>query len=118
MTEMISITESSTPPERVIELDWYEEGESVRVLPRDKRRFVIHKDRAIRLLQLANDAESQLDLMMDMIGVWVLKNAKKLDSAYLTVRDERMLFVAVSRVPQCDDELERPSTLDTLGRSR
>ena len=102
-----SILEPETPAqEAIVELDWFDEGEVVRVCPRDQRRFQIHKDRAIRILQLANDGESQLKLLMDQVGEWVHENAAKLQGAFLTLRDERFYFVAVSQAAECDDDLE------------
>ena len=67
--------------EALVELDWFSEGEVVRVCPRDQRRFEIHKDRAIQILQLANDGESQLKLLMDQVGEWVHDNSAKLQGA-------------------------------------
>lgn len=90
----------------MIELDWSGEENIVRVCPKDQARFNVHKGRAIQILQLANAAELQLDLLITRIGDWVRKNSDKLSSAFLTLRDERFYFVAVSATSECDDDLE------------
>ena len=98
----------SDATERVsaIELDWFAEGEVIRVIPRNQARFEAQKDRVIAMLQLEEYAKSQLNLLLERLGEWVNANSAKVEAAYLTVRDARFAFIAVSRATACDDDLE------------
>lgn len=89
-----------------VEVDWFDDSEIVRVTPRDQRRFDVQKDRAIKLLQLANYADTQLSLLLEKLGHWIRANADKVDIAYLTLRDDRFAFLAVSQKAECDEQLE------------
>ena len=103
---MVELTSDAVKP---IELDWYSEEEMVSVTPRDQARFKVHKDKAIKALQLANESElfqSQLILLMENLAQWIRKYSSKVSTAYLTLRDAKLAFLAISKESQCDDILE------------
>ena len=90
-----------------VEIDWYDRAETIKVCPRSQKRFEVHKDRAIKILQLATNADSQIQLLIDKLGEWVRDNFDEyLSQAYLTLRDSRFAFLAISRLPECNDDLE------------
>lgn len=90
----------------IVEIDWYEDGDLIKVNPRSQQRFEIHKIRAIKLLEDAVGAASQLDFLLQKLGQWNAQNREKLSRAYLTVRDDRFAFLAISRISSSDDDLE------------
>jgi len=92
--------------DHAIELDWFDAPDTVNITPRDLQRFKIQKDRAIRLLQLANDADEQLTLLLGRLGEWLRDHAESVEMAYLTLRDARFAFVIISSTPECNDDLE------------
>lgn len=96
----------SIADEATVELDWFERGDLVSVTPRNQQRFEIHKDRAIRILQLNHEAGKQISLLLDKLALWLTRNTEKVHSAILTVRDERFLFLVISKVAEMDDDLE------------
>ena len=103
--ELVKTTDSANP----VELDWYSEEDTVSVTPRDQLRFDIHKDKAIKALQLANEAEQfqlQLRLLLQELAQWMRTYSSKVDTGYLTLRDARLSFLAISKEPECDDDLE------------
>ncbi|MCY2964245.1 MAG: hypothetical protein NT069_11535 [Planctomycetota bacterium] len=93
-------------PDNVVELDWFSDTESVRVIQRDQTRFEIQKDRVIKILQLANDSDKQLELLLSKLGEWVRHYQRSIKNAYLTLRDGGFAFVVISRSTACDDDLE------------
>lgn len=101
-----AISEQLTGPKSAVVIDWYEEGEVVHVMPRDQARFDVHKDRAITVLQLAANAESQLKLLLKRLATWVRDNAAVIDTAYVTLRDAKFAFLVISKMAECNDDLE------------
>jgi hypothetical protein len=89
-----------------IVIDWFDEGETVRVKPRNQSRFDVQKDRAISILQLAHSAESQLWLLLEKLSGWMRDNASRTSAGYLTLRDAKFAFIVISRSVECDDDLE------------
>lgn len=101
------LTFTETPSEvEFVELDWFDRPEELRVNPRDHNRFSIQIDRAIKILQLANDSEKQMNLLLSRLGVWIRKNETSIEAAFVTLRDGAIAFIAVSRQPRYDDALE------------
>ncbi len=101
-----TVNVSTTAVENAVELDWFAASEFVEVNPRDQQRFQIQKDRAIKILQLANDSEAQLALLFNKLGAWFREHSASVKEAYLTLRDARFAFVVISVTPECNDELE------------
>ncbi|QDU36167.1 hypothetical protein Mal4_04500 [Maioricimonas rarisocia] len=100
------MTISSTGMQAAVEIDWYAEEDRVEVIPRDQQRFDLQKDRVINLLQLADHGEKQLLLLLRQLGEWFDRNSGRIPAAYLTLRDNTLLFLVISETPACDDELE------------
>jgi len=89
-----------------IVVDWFDAPEILDVNPKDQQRFQIQKDRAIGLLQLANSADAQLNLLWRRLREWSREHSSKVQTAYLTLRDARFSFVVISRAVECDDDLD------------
>jgi hypothetical protein len=89
-----------------VEIDWFADGDTVSVLPRDRQRFEIQKDVAIRVLEIAEHAEKQLTLLLQRLAEWIRIHQAAISAAYVTLRDQRLAFIVVSRDVECDDELE------------
>lgn len=98
--------EQQTFAPNAVELDWYDEGETVRVFPRDQQRFEIQKDKAIGALQLASNAELQLDYLLDRLAIWIRAHESHLRDAWLTLRNDRFVFLAISKAPEYNEDLE------------
>lgn len=104
--DSVTPTESGGLSISAVDVDWFAEEELIRVIPRNQKRFHIHKDRVIRILQLADEADKQLELLIERLGEWTAEHSEKVLTAYLTLRDGRLAFLAISRDAACDDELE------------
>ncbi|MEW4527024.1 hypothetical protein [Maioricimonas sp. JC845] len=100
------MTTSSFGMQTAVEINWYAEEDRVEVTPRDQQRFELQKDRVINLLQLANHGEKQLLVLLQLLGRWIDRNSAKIANAYLTLRDNTLLFLVISNTPTCDDEFE------------
>jgi len=100
------MTTPSFGMQTAVEINWYAEEDRVEVTPRDQQRFELQKDRVIDLLQLANHGEKQLLLLLQLFGRWIDRNSAKIANAYLTLRDNTLLFLVISNTPTCDDEFE------------
>jgi hypothetical protein len=90
-----------------VELDWYgTEADVVQVCARDQQRFEMQVVRAIQILQLANHADLQLKLLLSRLGAWLSAHSDSVEAAFLTIRDSRFAFIIVSKIAECDDDLE------------
>jgi len=82
----------------------------VRVLGKDQKRFEIQKDYAIRILQVASDNKERFDkqfsLFMQLIQEWLNDNQSIVSRCVLTIRDSRMLLIAIAVDPEVNDDLE------------
>ena len=91
---------------QAVELDWYASDEKVRVTPRNQQRFDISKDRAIEILQVAEERrerfEKQFSLLLTTLAEWVHKRAEKVETPYLTIQDASFLFVVVQKTAELD----------------
>jgi hypothetical protein len=89
-----------------VEVDWHSE-QSVRAKPRSRARFRAQRENAARILQLARQqVESQLHLLMDLLGSWMRNHESRVQTAFLTMRDSQFLFLAVPRTAEYDPVLE------------
>jgi hypothetical protein len=98
--------DTPVPLDNAVEIDWFAEGDVIRVVPRDLERFEIHKDRAIRVLQLANEGEKQLQLLISRLLEWTKSHSQEVAEGYLTLRDSTFVFFAINRTVECSDETE------------
>lgn len=89
-----------------VELDWYADGDVVRVIPRNQRRFEVQKDRAIEVLQRAGEADrfnQQFALLLDRLAAWVCDRQEKIANAILTLQDGALSFVVVRTEAKYDE---------------
>lgn len=91
-------------------IDWFAEEDTVRVVSRDKSRFEVQKDYAITVLRVANDHQGrfskQFQLFMEQVQTWLNAHHGEVRRCMLTVRDSRMLLIAVPQNAHCNDGLE------------
>ena len=92
--------------ENAVEIDWYADNETIRVTPRNQKRFEIHKDRAISILKLASEGDKQLALLIDQVSEWTREHSTAVLMSFLTLRDDRFAFLVISRTAKCNDDLE------------
>lgn len=106
----MSVT-TSTLPEAVhqVELDWFAEGDVVRVVPRNQKRFEIQKDRAIEILHRGRDVDrfnSQFALLLDRLAQWISDRKDKIAQAIVTLHDGVLAFVVVRRQAKYDEQFQ------------
>jgi hypothetical protein len=94
-----------------VELDWYAvgDGDVVGVTPRNQTRFEIQMDRAIQILQLANEAErfnKQFKLLLQKIAAWIKPRSAKIEAAYMTLQDGTLAFIIVRHESRYDEVLQ------------
>ena len=96
----------STPS--IVQLDWSMEGGNVVITPRDQDRFIIKVQRAIEILQQANNVgnfQRQFNLLLRILGEW-LRIRDDIAHAYITLRDGALAFVVVRSSCEYDDDFE------------
>ena len=103
---MSSETFSIESIDNAVEIDWFADNEIIRVTRRNQKRFEIHKDRAISILKLASDGDKQLALLIDQVSEWTREHSDAVLMSFLTLRDDRFAFLAISRTAKCNDDLE------------
>lgn len=94
---------------RPVELDWYSEDETVRVIPRDRKLFEVQKDAAIEFLRVAHRAEQfekQLSLLLGTLAGWIKAHRGDVRDAYLTLQDGALSFVVVRSAARYDADFE------------
>ena len=92
-----------------VELDWYSEDETVRVIPRDQQRFEVQKDSAIEFLRVAHRSaqfEKQLALLLGNLATWIRDHRADVRDAYLTLQDGALAFIVVRQAPRYDATFE------------
>lgn len=93
-----------------VELDWYAESEQVTVTPRSQRRFEISKDRAIEVLQVAEERrirfDKQFSLLLYELAEWIHDHEDQIETPYLTIQDGSLMFVVVRNDARLDLEFE------------
>ncbi len=92
-----------------VELDWYAEGDTVHVTPRNQKRFEIQKDRAIEILQREKDAElfqQQFALLLERLAEWIQGRETKIANAIVTLQDDRLTFVVVRSEAPYDEQFQ------------
>ena len=102
-------TSASRSPRNVEQLRWTEEDGHVTVTPRDEDRFTIKLNRAVDILQQANQREAfshQFQVLLRTLVAWLRSHQKQVQSAYLTQRDGVLSFVVVCSSCEYDDEFE------------
>jgi len=85
-----------------------DETGQILVVPEDQDRFVIKVNRlvsACRHEQQRERFEAQFRVLLDQIAKW-LKNRDEVDSAYLTLRDGGLAFVAVTKHAEYNEQFD------------
>jgi hypothetical protein len=76
----------------------------------DKGRFILSVEKAIRACQVADTqlrfAEDFRNELLPRLAVWVRERRGRVASAYLTVREDGLLFVVVQASRHYDGQLE------------
>lgn len=93
----------------VVELDWFDENETVSVIPRDRERFEVQKDVAIAALRAAKDSAqfpAQLTLLLRRLATWIRDNRNAITRAFLTLQDGAFAFVVVKSSPRYNAKFE------------
>jgi hypothetical protein len=94
---------------QAVEIDWFAEEAIVRVIPRDRQRFEIQKDKAIRVLQLAQEVEQfqlQFDLLLRRIAEWISEHTDKIERALMTLQDGLFALVIVRKEIAYDEAFQ------------
>ena len=91
------------------------DGEHVTVETEGEDRFTVRRAKAVEYLRMASRQEQferQFDVLLNELDAWV-RSEPGAARAYLTARDEALLFVAVTDRAECDPDFEdRLSELD------
>jgi len=94
----------------VLMLDVSFKDKKVLVVPEDEDRFLVSVDAAVKACQAADKTlqfgRQFRDILLPRLGLWISDRADKLKKAYLTVREEGLLFVAILARAEYDRELE------------
>ena len=98
-----TVDEGRAGPDRhargTVVVDWYDDRETVTIVPRDQVRFEVHKDYAIEVLRLADRRErfgAQLNLLLRTLAEWIRGQNGTVDQGYLTLNGSRLEFVAIA----------------------
>ena len=102
-------TTQAFPLANLVEIDWFDDNDGIVVMPRDKKRFTIQKDRAIDALRLAKDAERfgwQFELLLERLARWVKGHAQAIREAIVTLQDNSLVFVVVQLQTAYDEAFQ------------
>lgn len=104
-------TEPVHEPIHTVELDWYssDQNDTIVVTPRDRQRFEIQTDRAIRILQVAHEEtlfHKQFHLLLNHLAGWIRDHRAAIRNAYLTLHDGAFAFIVVRTSPRHDADFE------------
>jgi len=99
-----------------VRLKWSEKDRTVVIMPPDNDLFTMKVKEVIEVCNLRqqnnesesqfNESESQFNNLKNILGNWVHDNKDKIAKAFVTIRDTRVLFVAVTKNVEYDGELE------------
>ena len=92
-----------------IRLKWSEKDRTVLFEPADEDRFTMKVEAVIQacnIHQQKDEFESQFDDLKNILGNWVHKRKDKIAKAFVTIRDTRILFLAITENVEYDGELE------------
>lgn len=92
----------------VLRLKWSEKDRTVLIVGEDEDRFLMKVKEVIQacnLQQHANEFEAQFTQFKNLLGAWLHQHKDHLHKAFITVRDTRILFLAVGEDVEYDPEL-------------
>jgi hypothetical protein len=93
----------------IIELHFENEGARVRVVPSDKDLLVLSVSMAVEACRAyANQIRfnDQHDMLLSRLWGWINQHLDKVGNAFITSRDDGMLFLVVLREKRFDKEIE------------
>ena len=91
-----------------LHLNWADNDGTITVHPEDEDRFILKVSKAIELLKTGVDREDfevQFNVLLNTLGAWI-KGRNSIRDAYLTQRDDGMLFVVINSKAKYDDVFE------------
>ncbi len=100
------VNDISTEPIRV---KWSEKDRTVLFDTQDEDRFTMKVKEVIQacnIHQQGNEFESQFNDLKNILGNWIHERKNKIAKAFVTIRDTRILFLAVTKDVEYDSELE------------
>jgi len=96
----------STEPVR---LKWSEKERTVLFETADKDLFTMKVKEVIQACNIhlqSNEFESQFNDLKNILGSWIHERKDKIAKAFVTIRDTRILFLAITKDVEYDSELE------------
>jgi hypothetical protein len=96
----------STEPVR---LKWSEKDRTVVFEPADSDLFTMRVQEVIQACNIQQQGkafESQFNDLKNILGNWIHEHKDKIVKAFVTVRDTRILFLAITKDVEYDSELE------------
>jgi len=104
-------TNMKTKPIRLV---YSEKDAHVVIEPEDQDRFVMRVHEAINACRIYEAYKSlfekQLGQLKDTLGTWIRERTSKIQKAFLTLQDDRMLFLLVMKDKVYDRQLEEDIT--------
>ena len=83
-------------------------GQTVVVSPKDRDKFCMKVDEAVRACKMLSRGYSfvrQIGQLQERLARWLKQHRSQIHSAYLTIRQEGLLFLVVQKEVRCDQEL-------------
>ena len=99
---------TSTTSRRIVELKFGDESHVV-VTPEDQDRFALSVEDAIeacRAQEKRQQFQRQHDILIRQLSDWLHKHEENVDRAYVTTRDNGLLFLVVTRSIQMNPQLQ------------
>jgi len=92
-----------------IRVKWSEKDRTVLFDTQDEDRFTMKVKEVIQacnIHQQSNEFESQFNDLKNILGNWIHERKNKIVKAFVTIRDTRILFLAVTKDVEYNSELE------------
>lgn len=92
-----------------VRLKWSEKDRAVVIDKGDNDLYVIKVKEVIQacnIQQEGNEVESQFNDLKNILGNWVHKHKEKIDRAFVTIRDTRLLFLVTTKNMEYDSQFE------------
>lgn len=92
-----------------VRLRWSEKDRTVLFEPADEDCFTMKVKEVIRacnIHQQSNEFESQFNDLKNILGNWIHERKDKIAKAFVTIRDTRVLFLAITKDVEYDNKFE------------
>lgn len=83
-------------------------GQTVVVSPKDRDKFCMKVDEAVRACKMLTRGYSfvrQIGDLQERLALWLEQHREQIHAAYLTIRSEGLLFLVVQKEVRCDQGL-------------